>query len=78
MTNEGLQGGAVFLAVSKRSAISQFSVNYGGSQLTFTSHLLLRFCIVSTVSLSLAEPCQVSPAYFFRNVRVISISFETV
>ena len=36
------------------------------SQLTFTSHLFLRFCIVSTVSLSLAGKSRVSYEDFER------------
>ena len=39
---------------AKISAFSQLSLIYDTSQLTFTSHLFLRFCIVSAVSLSLS------------------------
>ena len=43
---------------------SQLSVNFAGSQFSFTSHKPSRFCIVLTVSLSFAEQCRVSSKGF--------------
>ena len=55
-----------FLSYQLISVIPQLSFTYDRSQLTFTSHLFLRFYNVLTVSLSLAEKCRVSSEDFGR------------